>query len=845
MLAPEPPRLTWIADPRMASADSARMMHAGATDSGPVDASMYEDLGAIGVGGMGEVRRVWDPRLRREVAMKLLHRRFVAEPSMYGRFVEEAQATAQLEHPGIVPIHALGRTDDGRPFFTMKEVKGKTLTVRIAEVHGCAADGQWLPTPSGWTFHRLVHAFHQVCESVGFAHARGVIHRDLKPDNIMVGAHGEVLVVDWGLAKVVGRHPDDEVPLVETDRSLLGAHSTRAGVVAGTPNYMPPEQARGEPPLPSGDVYALGSVLYEILTGHPPFEGTGDEVLDQVRAKPPPRLLRAGRTWTPGARAATASPLPPEPLVDVCERAMSRAPADRYANAGEFARAVLDFLEGARAREQALALVADADALVPRIAALSERAGALRALARSMAASVRGYAPVAEKRAGWEKEDEAGELERRAAVDAVQRIQLLRGALSLDRECPEAHAGLAEHYREKMAEAEITGDPLLVRQYEWYLRAHDDGKNAVWLRGDGALTVVSEPPGAAIAVHRWVERDRRMVLEPLRNPGRTPLRAWPLPMGSYVVVLRKEGHVPVRYPVEIGRCAHWDGIPPGATEPAPIRLPRVGEIDDDEVYVPTGWFWSGGDPESTGGLPRRRVWLDAFVIRRFPATNRQWIAFLDALAAEGRDDDALRWAPRERPGGVGAVGNLVYGRGEDGRFFLQPDGEGDLWDPEWPAMLIDWRSAMAFVEREAARTGRAYRLPWELEWEKAARGVDGRAFPWGNHLDPTFTNMRDSFPDRPMPAVVDSFPVDESPYGVRGMAGNVRDWCLDLYRLGGPAVVDGRFVPPGVEAGANRTLRGGAFTAYRRSAGVAFRLGDSGESRIPYVGVRLCRSMWK
>lgn len=207
----------------------------------------------------------------------------------------------------------------------------------------------------------------------------------------------------------------------------------------------------------------------------------------------------------------------------------------------------------------------------------------------------------------------------------------------------------------------------------------------------------------------------------------------------------------------------------------------------------------------------------------------------------GREEDALRCAPRERAGSAGQIGNLVFGRHGDGTFFLQPDGEGDLWDPEWATMLIDWRAAQTFAEWEAERSGLGWRLPWEIEWEKAARGVDGRAFPWGNHLDPTFTNMRDSFPDRPMPAVVDSFPVDESPYGVRGMAGNLRDWCMDLYRTTGPVLTGDRFVPPGIEPGVNRTLRGGAFTAYRGSAGVAFRLGDSGESRIPLVGARLCR----
>lgn len=819
-------------------------------ESGPPpvvdDGAPYRDLGELGKGGMGEIRRVWDRKLRREVAMKLLRSEYASDPSMLARFTEEAQATAQLEHPGIVPVHALGEDAEGRPYFTMKEVRGKTLSVLIAEVHAHSRDGQWLPTPSGWSFNRLMQAFHRVCEAVGFAHARGVIHRDLKPDNIMLGAYGEVLVLDWGLAKVLG-DPESASPLldaVQTDRSIGGAPSTKMGVIAGTPAYMPPEQARGEAARPTVDVYALGTILYEILSGEPAYQGANaDSVLSQVRTGPPRRLHRANRTWTPGPRVLSEAPLPPDLLVNICEHAMMRDAADRYPDAGQLAAAVLAFLEGAQAREHAVTLVEEADTLDPRIEALVQRALELREAARKLASQVPGYAPVEEKRPYWEMEDEARELEQQAAVESARRLQMLRGALSLDRDLPEAHARLADHYRARMATAEIAGDALGMRQFEWYLRAHDDGRHAAWLRGDGALTVISDPPGAAVEVFRYVERGRRLLLQPVRSPGRTPLKAWHLPMGSYVVVLRKEGYAPARYPVLIERQGHWDGIAPGESSPTPIRLVPEGELGPDDVYVPAGWFISGG--QAAGGLPRRRLWLDPFVIRRFPATNAQWIAFLDRLLRQGREAEALRYAPRERPGAQGEWGNLVYGRHADGTFHVRPDAEGDMWEPDWPAFLIDWRCAAAYAAEEAQETGRPWRLPWEFEWEKSARGVDGRMFPWGNHLDPTFLNMRDSRADgRQLPSVIDSFPIDESPYGVRGMAGNVRDWCADLFRAEGGAVLpDGRVVPAVMEEGSRRALRGGAYTAYQGSAGLAFRLGDSGESRIPIVGARLCRAV--
>lgn len=800
----------------------------------------YQDLGELGSGGMGEVRRARDKLLRRDVAIKLLRTEFVADPSLLARFVQEARITARLEHPGIVPVHALGSTDDGRPYFAMKEVKGVTLTALIAEVHQVSVDGRWGTTNSGWSFHSLIQAFHRVCEAVAFAHSRRVVHRDLKPDNIMLGAFGEVLVLDWGLAKMLDG-TDGPADLGRDPAAGSGdPHATTLGSVVGTPSYMPPEQARGQPTGLTADVYALGAILYEILSGVPPYDAeTVEQVLEMVRKLPPKPLPRLIRSIAPPE--AGKHPNPPEHLVDLCEHAMARTPADRFAEAGELAAGLQAYLEGARDQAKAVALVREAEEQQASIRQLSERARHAREQAAAIASRVPAFAPVDDKRHFWDLEDEAEELAQQAALEDVRRVQLLRAALSLDPELPEANARLADHYRLRMAAAENAGDALEFWRAERQLRAHDNGQHADWLRGDGLLTVSTDPPGAAVEVYRCVERDRRLSLQMVRSPGRAPMRAWQVAMGSYIVVVKKEGYAPTRYPVRIGRQAHWDGVPPGEVEPRPVRLLRKEELGADDCYVPAGWFLSGGDREATGGLPRKNVWLDSFVIKRFPITNRQWIEFLNALVADGKEDAALRYAPRERPAVVGAVGDLVYARNLDGTFRLRTDVRS-AWQAEWPAMMIDWHGATAFAQWEAARSGLPWRLPWELEREKAARGVDGRPFPWGDHLDPTFANMCDSHPDGPTPSVVDSFPIDEGPYGVRGMAGNVRDWCKDAYRQEGPTIVDGRFLPRAA-GGSNRAVRGGAFTAYRRSASTAFRLGDSPESRALYVGARLCRSI--
>jgi len=233
-------------------------------------------------------------------------------------------------------------------------------------------------------------------------------------------------------------------------------------------------------------------------------------------------------------------------------------------------------------------------------------------------------------------------------------------------------------------------------------------------------------------------------------------------------------------------------------------------------------------------------------VKRFPVTNREYLAFLDDLVATGREEEALRHAPRERGGKEGETGALIYGRRPDGRFELVADADGDVWLPGYPVCMVDWWGARAYAEWLAARTGLPWRLPGELEWEKAARGVDGRFFPWGDVLDPSWCCMRDSHPGRLLPAVVDSYPVDESPCGVRGMAGGMRDWCADLYDRDRPTLVDSSVGPPDVgdvTDRARRPLRGGACYYIARVIRVAYRYGDVPWNRFAFSGFRVCRGL--
>lgn len=455
--------------------------------------SRYGTLRKMARGGMGVIMTARDAILQREVVIKFM--RDSSRPTTVARFYQEAQITAQLEHPNIVPVHELALNEQNQPFYTMKRVRGLSLKKVLEGLANNDPVAIWQ-----WPLSALLTVFQKVCDAIAFAHASGVIHRDLKPDNIMLGEYGEAQVMDWGLAKLLGQGtatgvhspvaPVDPIAVTSAEKSTLGA--TMSGTVIGTPQYMAPEQAKGEVALmdEQTDIYSLGAILYHILTLRVPFNGRdSDEVLENVR----------NGNIVPFAEATPDRELPhlpggqiPSSLIAVCRKAMSLEKTRRYPAVKILQSEIEAYQNGFATAAEGASIWKLAGLFFRRHRTISWAAVALLVAGLIFSVNLkseRDRATVASVQA--QKARQIADEQRNAAEDELYTSEMLQAGRNLADGRPQSARDLLDRHRREPSGRDLRG-------WEWFyllgeanqdrlcVHAHDEGVFALAATADGA-----------------------------------------------------------------------------------------------------------------------------------------------------------------------------------------------------------------------------------------------------------------------------------------------------------------------------------------------------------------------
>ncbi len=774
--------------------------------------SRFEERGEIGHGGMGVVLRVWDPELERELALKVTRDDAGDEHRAWKRterFLEEARIAGQLQHPGIVPVHELGLDQRGRVYYTMPLIQGDDLE----HVFECVRRGE-----GSWTRLRALGFLLRVCETMAYAHARGVVHGDLKPANVRVGLFGEVYVMDWGLARVVGGPATGPGPADESHGTSPGLPARGVPApsrLAGTPAYLAPERllAPALPPDPRDDVYAVGAMLYRLLAGRPPHA----EALDGARDLDE---LRAAVGRAPRPLHELARDIPPE-LVSIAARALASR-SERYAGMEELAADLCAFLENRVVRAHATGALVELEKWVARnrgmAAALlgvcvSVTLGALVScvLFLSARAEKERVLRLADLKRHDELVERAGTLwpalPQRArdfelwlveARDLMRRLPLHRATLDELRLEARVSAegvhefGTPEARWQHSALAELVGALEALGRPGTGLLA-DLERRLAFARTVEERTVTG--PGARAA---W-ERAQRSIADAGECPAYAGL--WLAPQLGLVPLGPDPGS-------GLWEFAHLEsGVPPARGGDG--RLALAPESAIVLVLVPAGEFLMGAQAEDPGlpnhareafanEGPPHEVALEPFFLSKHELTQAQWLRLAGASPstyAPGPDDAAA----------------------------------------EHPVTLMHPVETVGRGECLRVLSERALDLPTEAQWEYAARA--GTSSSWWTGPDPRSLQGAANLADQAVvraggewpqiePWLDDGYyrhaPVDAlraNPFGLHHVHGNVWEWCRDDFGSYTEPVRAGdglRLVPPGLPVG-----RGGGYVnnaAYCRSS---------------------------
>jgi serine/threonine protein kinase/formylglycine-generating enzyme required for sulfatase activity len=753
--------------------------------------------GELGRGGVGRVVKAFDRDLGRTVAMKL-PLTWPLPAAEADKFIEEAQATGQLEHPNIVPIYDIGQLESGEYYYTMKRVRAHSLRDVM--------DGLKAKRPEiviQYTQARLLQIFLQIVQAVQYAHTRGVVHRDLKPDNIMLGDYGEVHVMDWGLARVMDRD-------VVTSRSLLGGHRIEQGQTIGTPAYMPPEQAQGrlEDVDESSDIYSLGVILYEMMTLRQPH----------ARENAMATLLAVITDPVPPPRTVTKVPIADD-LERIILRALEKTPSDRWGSAGLFHEAVQSYLDGRNERE-ATRCILEGESQARIYEQAKREVLELMESEHETSASIEDWQPIEVKRRLWEMEDRRQRAASQMVLAFGHSVREFSKALAHVPNHPTAVHALSRLYFSRYELAEREGNGLDKIYYLSLLEQYDDGTYHKRLNDSAPFSVYTDPPEASVFLYKLTENDRQLMPGAPSFLGETPLPERFLDAGHYALKVKHSAYPAIQLPLYIDRS---DPISVNLTLPARESfLPGF-------TYIAGGPATIGGDHNAYDGLPLQSGQIAGFFLQQFPVTFAEYCEYLNELA-EFDMELSFECAPRTR----GSRGVLVRWDDNDGFLPSQDlidEGLRPLYPREnnfeWelPVFAVRHRDVEAYCEWRQSRDGAAFRLPTEIEWEYAARGSDGRTYAWGNRFDATFCKMAGSRASESQPEPIGAFTADRSPFGVHDMSGGVREWTA-----GDPA--DPTFA----------LVRGGYWSGDARASRLASRWRLHRSSRLATVGFRLAYS---
>ncbi|MFZ5918849.1 MAG: SUMF1/EgtB/PvdO family nonheme iron enzyme [Chloroflexota bacterium] len=698
----------------------------------------YHIVEELGQGGNAIVYLARDEKLDRMVALKMMHA-FAYHPyrqRIIDRFRRGAQAAARLNHPNILPIYDFGEWQ-GTFYIVMQCVQGQTLRQHLLDNTDKIRPVAPLP------LSEALHITQQVGAALDHAHRHNVVHRDVKPSNILLADDGRIYLTDFGLA-----HVEDAAPI------------TISGETLGTPHYMSPEQGQGLPIDHRSDIYSLGVVLFQMLTGHVPFDAD----------TPAPVILKHVVDPLPSPRSF--NPDIPLMIEAVLRKALSKNPSDRYQTVDEF---IQDLLAASGEEAQPPPSPVPAPVIAPP-----------RPISLSQTLPER--QPVAPPPSRITGHDNGSRWAIIGILAGVFLALVACGGL--------AYVLLGASDRRKEATPTVT---------QLAVATTPTPTLATPTATAGRPSITPEPTPTPIIVVENTATATHTLPTPTAAPSHTPTPTFspaptPTPTDTATVTATPTASPtpPPALPAGMVRIPAGEFIQGSSEAEIDAAIQLCANAYNGTCPHPREWF--------TDETPRRTVYLDAFLIDKWEVSNQQFTAF---VIATGYQTDAEK-----------------RGESQTWRTFNTPDRES------FPVIWTSWNDADAYC-RWAGK-----RLPTEAEWEKAARGTDGRIWPWGNSWQSGRANTGDGGAGSIV--AVGSYPTSASPYGVMDTTGNVWEWVADWYDplWYGKSPANN---PGGPLSGVSRVLRGGAFGNPPWEVRAAHRHSGGPDGYAPDHGFRCAR----